>query len=91
MTGADTSCTTIVCAAVELLPQSSTAVQVLVTVYAPAHAPCTVTSWKVICGVASQASVALAVAKDGVAGQLMVVVAGSAANAGAILSITWMV
>lgn len=39
MTGADTSCTTIVCAAVELLPQSSTAVQVLVTVYAPAHAP----------------------------------------------------
>jgi len=37
MTGAVMSCTWIVCEAVELLPQPSVAVHILVTVYEPAH------------------------------------------------------
>ena len=86
ITGAVTSCTWITCAAVELLPQSSVAVHVRVTVYDPAQAPCTVTSLKTSVGVTSQASVAVAVAKDGVAGQLMVDGAGKEEMTGATLS-----
>jgi hypothetical protein len=44
ITGAVTSCTLIVCEAVETLPQASVAVHVLVTVYDPAQAPFVVTS-----------------------------------------------
>jgi hypothetical protein len=44
ITGAVTSCTVIVCEAVEVFPQPSLAVQVLVTMYEPAHAPGVVTS-----------------------------------------------
>ena len=39
MTGALTSITLIVCEAVEELPHPSVAVQVLVTLYSPAHSP----------------------------------------------------
>ena len=86
ITGAVTSCTWITCAAVELLPQSSVAVHVRVTVYDPAQAPCTVTSLKTSVGVTSQASVAVGVAKDGDAGQLMVEGAGKDEMTGATLS-----
>jgi hypothetical protein len=44
ITGAVTSRTVIVCAAVEVFPQPSLAVQVLVTLYEPAQAPGVVTS-----------------------------------------------
>jgi len=42
--GAVISCTVIVCEAVELFPQASLAVHVLVTLYEPAQAPGVVTS-----------------------------------------------
>jgi hypothetical protein len=45
---------------VAVLPQSSVAVQVLVTAYSAGHAPGVVTSSKVIITEASQASVAVA-------------------------------
>ena len=73
----------IVCDAVDELPQPSVAVHVLVTLYDPAHAPVVVTSLKVSVAPLPHASVAVAVAKLGVAGQLMVDVAGSAAITGA--------
>ena len=44
ITGAVTSCTFIVWVAVELLPQRSVAVQVLVTLYEPAQLPLVVAS-----------------------------------------------
>ena len=44
ITGAVISCTVIVCEAVELFPQASLAVHVLVTLYEPAQAPGVVTS-----------------------------------------------
>ena len=44
ITGAVTSCTFIVWVAVELLPQLSVAVQVLVTLYEPAQLPLVVAS-----------------------------------------------
>lgn len=86
ITGAVISWTCMTCAAVELLPQASVAVQVRVTVYDPAQAPCTVPSLKTKVGVTSQASVAVAVAKDGVAGQLIVDGAGKDEMTGATLS-----
>ncbi len=49
------------------------------------------TSTKVIFGLASQASVAVGVAKDGVAGHVMVVAAGSEESTGGVLSSTFMV
>lgn len=75
----------------ELLPQSSTAVHVRVTLYDPAHAPLVVTSLKVRLNALPHASVAVAVANDGVAGQSIVTGAGSAAMTGAVLSMTCMV
>lgn len=69
ITGAVTSRTTIVRLQVELFPQSSVAVQVLVTLYVPAQDPFVVASAKVIFTEASQASVALAATQTGVAGQ----------------------
>ena len=50
-----------------------------------------VTSTKVIFGFASQASVAVGVAKDGVAGHVIVVGTGSAEITGAVLSSTFIV
>ena len=65
------SCTTIVRLQVALLPQSSVAVQVRVTLYVPVHEPVAVTSEKVILTVASHASVAVGATNIGVAGQLI--------------------
>ena len=57
---------------VDEFPQSSVAVQVLVTVSSAGHVPGVVTSAKVIATVASQASVAVANPKVGVERQSMV-------------------
>ncbi|MEO8167711.1 MAG: hypothetical protein ABI623_05645 [bacterium] len=59
---------------VAVLPQSSVAVHVRVTLYVPAQVPCVVTSAMVIATVASHASVAVALTQFGVAGQLIGVV-----------------
>ena len=56
---------------VDALPQSSVAVQVRVTLYSAAQLPGVVTSDDVIATVASQASVAVAAPKLGVAGHSM--------------------
>ena len=63
--------TTIVPLHVAVLPQSSVAVQVLVTLYVPAHDPCVVASLKEIVTVASHASVAVGGVNTGTAGQLI--------------------
>jgi len=91
MTGAVTSCTLIVCEAIDEFPHASVAVQVLVTLYDPAHAPFVVTSSEVSVKALPHASVAVATANTGVAGQLIVVGAGSAAITGAVISWTCMV
>jgi hypothetical protein len=88
MTGAVISCTLMVCEAVELLPQASVAVHVRVTLYDPAQAPGVLTSLWVREKTLPQLSVAVATAKTGDAGQLMVVGAGNAAITGVILSST---
>ena len=44
ITGAVTSCTWMICAAIATFPQASVAVQVRVVVYSPLHAPDTVAS-----------------------------------------------
>ena len=80
------SCTTIVPLHVAVFPQSSVAVQVLVTLYDPVHAPFVVTSFDVNVKLLPQASVAIATANTGVAGQLMVDAAGRDAITGADIS-----
>ena len=67
-------------------PQASVAVQVRVTLYEPAQEPGVVTSLEVRVNKLPQASVAVAVANSGVAGQLIVVGAGKAAITGAVTS-----
>ena len=74
-----------------MLPQASVAVQVRVTLYSPAQSPSVVTSWNVNVKSEPQASVAVAVAKLGVSGQLIVESAGSASITGASVSITLIV
>jgi hypothetical protein len=91
ITGAVVSVTLIVCDAVEALPQSSTAAQVRVTLYSCGQDPGVVTSLKVRNGVASHASVAVGVVKDGVAGHSTELAAGKALITGAVLSVTLMV
>jgi hypothetical protein len=91
ITGAVISCTLIVCEAVDELPQASVAVHVLVTLYDPAQAPAVVTSAKVSVKAEPQASVAVAVAKTGVAGQLIVVTPGNGSITGAVISCTLIV
>ena len=54
-----------------VLPQSSVAVQVRVTLYVPAHEPCVVASENVIVTVPSQASVAVGALNTGTEGQLI--------------------
>src|SRR6185503_8661007 len=88
ITGAVLSSTEIVCDAVEELPQASVAVHVLVTEYSLAHVPGVVVLVNVSDGELSHASVALAVAKPGVAGHSIVLGAGSEAITGAVLSST---
>ena len=90
ITGAVTSRTVIAWEAVELLPHPSWAVHVRVTVKVPTHAPGVVTFWKLSVNALPQASVAVAVAKDGVAGQSMIVAIGSGSITGASISCTVM-
>ena len=89
--GAVLSSTVIVWLAVRALPQGSVAVQVRVTEYSRGQVPGVVASTKVSVAVPPQASVAVGVAKEGVAGQAMVVGPGSAEMTGAVLSSTMMV
>ena len=67
------------------------AVHVLVRLYTPAHAVLVLTSLKVKVNALPHASVAVAVANTGVAGQLMVVNPGYAAITGAVTSCTFIV
>ena len=86
MTGVVMSWTLIVCDLVDELPQPSVAVHVLVTLYEPAHAPFVVASVNVRLNELPHPSEAVAVAKTGVAGQLIVDGAGSDAITGAVIS-----
>ena len=70
----------------EELPQSSPAVHVRVTEYAPAHAPAVVASEEVSVNAEPQASEAVAAAKEGVEGQAIVPGEGSDAITGAVIS-----
>ena len=81
-----TSITCIVCEAVEELPQPSVAVHVLVMLYSPAQSPGVVTSTGFNVNVLPQLSEAVATAKTGVAGQVMVLTVGKAAITGAVIS-----
>ena len=75
-----------VCEACDMFPQASVAVHVRVTLYEPAQAPGVVTSEEVKVKALPQASTAEATANSGVAGQLIVEVAGKAAITGAVIS-----
>ena len=86
--GAVTSRTTIVRLQVDVLPQSSVAVQVRVTEYVPAHDPGVVISLEEINTVASHASVAVAFTQTGVAGQLIGVFCVKQVIVGAVISRT---
>lgn len=77
--------------AVDAFPHSSVAVHVLVTEYEPSHVPGVVTSLKVNANTLPQISVAVAVANEGTAGQLIVVGAGSGSMTGATVSVTMIV
>jgi hypothetical protein len=76
---------------VAVLPQSSVAVHVRVTLYVPAQEPCVVTSDTAIATVASQASVAVAGIQTGTAGQLIGVVGVKQVIVGGVLSLTTIV
>lgn len=91
ITGPVISRTFMVCDAVAELPQPSIAVHVLVTLYAPVHAPGVVTFANVRLNALPQRSNAKGVVNDGVAGQLIVVGAGSVGKIGAVMSWTFMV
>ena len=88
MTGASVSMTLIIWAAVDTLPHASIAVHVLVTLYSPAQSPNVVTSADVNTKLLPHASIALATANTGVAGQLIVDSVGNGAMTGASVSIT---
>jgi hypothetical protein len=83
--------TTIVPVQVAVLPQSSVAVQVRVTLYVPVHDPCVVASLKVTATVASHASVAVGAVNTGTAGQLIGVVWATHVIVGGVLSRTTIV
>ena len=72
--------------AVDAFPHASVAVQVLVTLYDPKHAPFVVTSLDVSVKALPHASNAVAIANTGVDGQLIVVGAGKAPITGAVIS-----
>src|SRR6187399_415136 len=88
MVGAVTSRTSTVPLQVEVFPQSSVAVHVLVTLYVPAHDPGVVASANVIATVASQASVAVGALNSGTEGQLTGVVCATQVIVGAVTSRT---
>jgi hypothetical protein len=71
---------------VDEFPQASVAVQVLVTLYCPAQAPFNITSVEDNENALQQASVAVAIANTGDAGQSIVVGAGSEEITGAVIS-----
>ena len=75
---------------VDVLPQSSVAVQVRVTVYSAGQLPGVVTSLKLMATEGSQASVAVAAAKVGVAGQLIGDTTTGQVMAGGVISCTLM-
>ena len=75
-----------VCDAVDTFPHASVAVHVRVTLYDPAHPPGVVTSADVSVNALPQPSVAVANANTGVAGQFIVLVAGSDEMTGASTS-----
>ena len=81
------SITVMTCEAVAVLPQASVAVHVLVTIELLAQVPGAVASENVS-EVVPQASDAVGEANAGVAGQEIVVGAGTADNVGAVLSTT---
>ena len=85
------STTLILSLAVLLLPEQSVAVQVRVTVYCCAHLPGVVTSVYVSLGLPSHTSVAVGVAKLGVAGHSIVDSLGSAEITGGVVSTMLMV
>src|SRR5436309_1529114 len=89
ITGAVVSTTWITWLAVELLPQWSFAVHVRVTSFACGQLPGVIMSANVSVGLASHASVAVGVAKLGLAGHWIVVGAGSVEITGAVVSTTW--
>jgi D-arabinose 5-phosphate isomerase GutQ len=91
MIGAVISWTLMVWDFVETFPQASVAVHVRVTLYDPAHAPGVVTSAEVKVNALPHASTAVAIAKTGVAGQLIVDSAGRVAMIGAVMSWTLIV
>ena len=80
-----------VCKAVDEVPHASVAVHVRVTLYDPVQAPLVVTSTEVNVNALPHASVAVATANTGVAGQLIVVGAGNAPITGAVTSCTLIV
>ena len=77
-----------VCDLEDIFPQPSVAVQVLVTLYDPVQAPLVVTSLEVNVNVLPHASVAVAIANTGIAGQLIVEIEGNGVMTGASVSIT---
>jgi hypothetical protein len=91
ITGAVMSWILIVWVAVAVFPQTSVAVQVLVTEDEPRQAPGVVASSKVNVTVPAQLSVAVGVANTGAAGQSIVLAAGSALIVGATVSFTLIV
>jgi hypothetical protein len=80
------SCTTIVRLQVAVLPQSSVAVHVLVTLDVPVQDPGVVWSEKVMTTVRSHASVAVGGVNTGVAGQLRGVVCATQVMVGGVIS-----
>jgi hypothetical protein len=91
ITGQTLSVTEMVWEAVQELPQSSVAVQVRVVLYSWSQTPGVVTSLNVNDGLGSQASVAVGVANDGVAGHSTDDGPGKAEITGQTLSVTEMV
>src|SRR6185436_6345761 len=89
--GAVVSRTLMVWLAVLLLLHASRAVQMRVKLYEPAQGPLVFTSTKVRVKALPHSSLAVATAKTGVAGQLMVLGAGRAAITGAVVSTTLMI
>jgi hypothetical protein len=87
ITGGVTSCTLMVCEAVEEFPQRSVAVQVLVTLYSPAQSPGIITSVDDNVKAPPHAS-ATVTENEGMAGQLIVVGPGNGEMAGPVVSCT---
>ena len=71
---------------VDVLPQSSVAVHVLVTLYVFGHEPGVVTSEKVMVTLGSHASVAVGGVNTGVAGQLIGVTCVTQVIVGGVIS-----